>query len=142
MADIALRAEPAVAAVASTIGEIVDYWGRLAPTAPAIASRDGKDMSYGELARLTDRIAIQLQHAGFDTSSRLAIVHRGGAEALTTVLGVVKRAIAVPISHEYVASEFDSYLTASGAEQLPQLPGVEGGRTCQHGVGPARIHRR
>ena len=44
--------------------------------------------------------------------------HRGGAEALTTVLGVVKRSIAVPISYEYVASELESHLDASGAEAV------------------------
>src|SRR5262245_9767951 len=117
MADIALRAEPAAAA-ASTIGEVVDYWGRVAPAAPAIASRNRKDMSYGELANLTDRIAAQLQQAGFGPNTRLAIVHRGGAEALTTILGVVKRSIAVPISYEYVASELESHLDASGPEAV------------------------
>jgi acyl-CoA synthetase (AMP-forming)/AMP-acid ligase II/acyl carrier protein len=118
MADIALRAEPAAAAVASTIGEVVDYWGRVAPAAPAIAARNRKDMSYGELATLTDRIAAQLQHAGFGPNTRVAIVHRGGAEALSTLLGVVKRSIAVPISYEYVASEFESHLDASNAEAV------------------------
>ena len=55
-------------------------------------------MSYGELGILTDTIAGQLQHAGFDLDSRIAVVHRGGAEGLTVVLGVVKRSIAVPLS--------------------------------------------
>jgi len=105
MADIAFCPAPEAVAVGSTIGEIVDHWGRVAPTAPAIAARNRKDMSYGELARLTDSIAAQLQHAGFGRDSRLAVVHRGGAEALATVLGVVKRSIAVPVSNEYSAHE-------------------------------------
>ncbi len=118
MAEIELCAIPEVVAVGSTIGEVVDYWGRASPAAPAIAARNRKDMSYGELACLTDRIAAQLQHAGFGRDSRLAVVHRGGAEALTTVLGVVKRSIAVPISNEYSAHEFGSHFDACGVEAV------------------------
>lgn len=118
MADIGLRAAPENVAVASTIGEVVDYWGRAAPAAPAIAARNRKDMSYGELALLTDSIAAQLQHAGFGPDSRLAVVHRGGAEALTTVLGVVKRSIAVPISNEYSARELGGHFDACGVEAV------------------------
>ena len=118
MADIGLRAAPEGVAAASTIGGMVDYWGRAAPAAPAIAARDRKYMSYGELARLTDGLAAQLRHAGFRPDSRLAVVHRGGAEALTTMLGVVKCAIAVPISSDYSAIEFGSHLEACGVEAV------------------------
>src|SRR5689334_2305546 len=118
MADIAFCPAPEAVAVGSTIGEIVDHWGRVAPAAPAIAARNRKDLSYRELARLTDGIAAQLQHAGFGRDSRLAVVHRGGAEALTTVLGVVKRSIAVPISNEYSAQEFASHFDACGVEAV------------------------
>jgi acyl-CoA synthetase (AMP-forming)/AMP-acid ligase II/acyl carrier protein len=118
MGDIELCATSEVVAVGYTIGEVVDYWGRATPAAPAIAARNRTDMSHGELARLTDGIAVQLQHAGFGRDSRLAIVHRGGAEALTTVLGVVKRSIAVPISYEYSAHEFGSHFDACGVEAV------------------------
>ena len=118
MANLGLRAAPEGVAVASTIGEVVDYWGRAAPAAPAIAARNRKDMSYGELSRLTDSISAQLQHVGFGPDSRLAVVHRGGAEALTTVLGVAKRSIAIPISNDYSALEFGSHFDACGVEAV------------------------
>ncbi|HEY2865246.1 MAG TPA: AMP-binding protein [Casimicrobiaceae bacterium] len=109
---------PKSATVASTIGGVIDYWARVAPDAPAIAARERRDMSYAELALRTDTIAGQLQHAGFGPHSRLALVHRGGAEAFTTILGVVKRAIAVPVSDEYSASELGSHFDACGAEAV------------------------
>jgi len=118
MDELALRAERGGAAVAATIGGAVDHWARVSPDAPAIAARDRRDISYRELALLTDRIAGQLQRASFGRNSRIAVVHGGGAEALTTVLGVVKRSIAVPISNEYSASEFASQFDASGVEAL------------------------
>ena len=118
MADIGLCATPEVAALGSTIGEVVDYWGRATPAAPAIAGRNRKDLSYGELARLSDGIAAQLQHAGFGRDSRLAVVHRGGAEALTIALGVVKRSIAVPISNEYSAQQFGMHFDACGVDAV------------------------
>lgn len=118
MADVELCPATEVVAVGSTIGEVVDYWGHAAPAAPAIAARNRKDLSYGELARLTDSVAAQLRHAGFGRHSRLAVVHRGGAEALTTVLGVVKCSIAVPISNEYSAQEFGSHFDACGVNAV------------------------
>jgi acyl-CoA synthetase (AMP-forming)/AMP-acid ligase II len=95
-----------------TIGEVIGRWARIAPEAPAIAARNQRDMSYGELAALTDGIARQLRHAGLRPDSRLAIVHGGGAEMLTTALGAVKCSIAVPISHEFSANEFGQYFDA------------------------------
>src|SRR4030095_9786571 len=96
----------------ATIGEVIDRWAHIAPEAPAIAARNRRDMSYRELAALTDGIARQLRHAGFRPDSRLAIVHGGGAEMLTTALGVVKCSIAVPINHESSATEFGTYFDA------------------------------
>jgi acyl-CoA synthetase (AMP-forming)/AMP-acid ligase II/acyl carrier protein len=95
-----------------TIGEIVDRWARIAREAPAVAARRRRDMSYGELAALTDGIARQLRHAGFRPDSRLAILHGGGAEMLTTTLGVVKCSIAVPVNHEFSATEFGNSFDA------------------------------
>jgi acyl-CoA synthetase (AMP-forming)/AMP-acid ligase II/acyl carrier protein len=118
MTDLALCPALEDVGVGSTIGEIVDHWGRAAPAAPAIAARNRKDLSYGELVSLTDSIAAQLQHAGFGRDSRIAVVHRGGAEALTTVLGVVKRSIAVPTSNEYSAHEFGSHFDACGVDAV------------------------
>jgi acyl-CoA synthetase (AMP-forming)/AMP-acid ligase II/acyl carrier protein len=118
MTDLGLRTAPEGVAIASTIGEVVDHWARSTPAAPAIAARNRKEMSYSELALLTDGIAAQLQHAGFGPRSRVAVVHRGGAEALTTLLGVVKRSIAVPISYEYSAPEIERHLDACGVESV------------------------
>jgi acyl-CoA synthetase (AMP-forming)/AMP-acid ligase II/acyl carrier protein len=109
---------PEAPAGASTIGAVIDHWARLTPAAPAIAALNARDMSYGELMALTNSMAGQLEREGFGSDSRLAVVHRGGAEALTTLLGVVKRSIAVPISHEYSAPEFGSYFDACGVEAV------------------------
>ena len=86
--------------------------GHTSPEAPAIAARHRRDAELGELAALTGGIACQLRHAGFRPDSRLAIVHGGAAEVLTTALGVVKCSIAVPINHEFSANEFGNYFDA------------------------------
>ena len=99
--------------LASTIGEVIDHWGRATPEAPAIAARNRRDMSYGELAALTDDMARQLRRAGFGPESRLAIVHPGGAEMLTTVLGVVKCSVAVPVNSDFSAKELHSEIAAT-----------------------------
>lgn len=101
-----------------TIGGVIDHWARIAPDAPAIAARDRPDMSYHALAALTRGIACQLREAGFRRDSRLAVVHGGGAGMLTTVLGVAKCAIAVPVNHEFSAGELAAYLDACQVEAL------------------------
>jgi acyl-CoA synthetase (AMP-forming)/AMP-acid ligase II len=102
----------------TTIGDVIDRWSRIAPDAPAIAAAHRRDMSYRELASLTDGIARQLGESGFRQDSRIAIVHGGGAEMLTAALGVVKRSIAVPIDHAFSAVEFGKYFDACAADAV------------------------
>jgi acyl-CoA synthetase (AMP-forming)/AMP-acid ligase II len=106
------NAGPESLAPARAIGDVIRQWACARPEAPAIAAKNKRDMSYRDLAALADRMARQLDDAGFGRGSRLAVVHRGGAEMMTTVLGVVSCAIAVPVSDEITASEFASYLEA------------------------------
>lgn len=69
-----------------TLGDVVRSWAQAAPDAPVIAAKNKRDMSYRDLAALMDRIARQLENQGFGPDSRLALVHRGGAEMITTLL--------------------------------------------------------
>jgi acyl-CoA synthetase (AMP-forming)/AMP-acid ligase II/acyl carrier protein len=103
---------PESLALARSTGEVIRHWALATPKASAIAAKNKRDMSYRDLAALTDGMARQLEDAGLGPGSRLAVVHRGGAEMLTTVLGIVNCAIAVPVSNEITASEFASYLEA------------------------------
>ena len=48
-------------AVARTLGDMIGAWAVAAPNASALAARDKRDMSYRDLALLTDRIALQLR---------------------------------------------------------------------------------
>lgn len=93
-----------------TLGDVVRSWAQAAPDAPVIAAKNKRDMSYRDLAALMDRIARQLENQGFGPDSRLALVHRGGAEMITTLLGIVNRAIAVPVSDGVPAAEFAGQL--------------------------------
>ncbi len=100
-------------AVGRTIGDLIRDWAIAVPDAAAIAAKNKRDMSYRDLAVLTDRIARQLQDQGYGPDSRLALVHRGGPEMITTLLGVVNRAIAMPLSDEVPVTDLASYLVAS-----------------------------
>ena len=95
-----------------TVSDVIRHWAHAAPDASAIAARNRRDMSHRELMALIDRMARQLAEAGFGPTSRLAVMHRGGAEMLTTVLGIANCAIAVPVNAELAASEFAGYVEA------------------------------
>jgi len=99
MGQIELEQERHVAA-ARTIGDVVRTWAQVTPDATAIVARNRRDMSYGDLAQHTTRIARQLREQGFGPASRVALVHRDGAPMITTLLGIVDCAAAVPLSDE------------------------------------------
>lgn len=112
MDSVVQRTTPGNRGLARTIGDVIRHWAHTAPEASAIAAKNKRDMSYRDLEALTDRIARQLEDAGFGPDSRLALVHRGGAEMITTALGIVNCAIAVPVSDEISANECASYFEA------------------------------
>jgi len=101
-----------------TIGDMIRDRAAAAPGAAAIAARNRRDMSYGELAVLIDRIAGQLRSQGYGPASRVAVVHRGGAEMIATLLGVVNCAIAVPLGDEVPATGVAALLGAMRIDGL------------------------
>ncbi len=107
-----LYSGPENVAAGQSIGDMIRGWALAAPDAGAIAAPNKRDLSYRELAVLTDRIARQLRDQGYGPESRLALVHRGGAETITTLLGIVNRAIAVPLSDAIPVAGLADFLAA------------------------------
>ena len=101
-----------------TIAEVIRDWAQAAPHAAAIAARNKREMTYCDLASLIDRIARQLAEAGFGPDSRIALVHQGGAEMIAMLLGIVNRAIAVPVSDDVPATEFAGHLESCRIDAL------------------------
>ena len=103
---------PEYPTVARTIHDVIRHWATITPDAPAIAAPNRREMSYRELMAVMNCMAHQLTQLGFGPASRLAVVHRGGAELMTTLLGIVNCAIAVPLNDEMPATELARHVEA------------------------------
>ena len=112
MNDTRQSVERPALASQQTIGGMIRDRATVTPGAAAIAARNRRDMIYGELAAQTDRIARQLRGQGYGPASRLAVVHRGGAEMIATLLGTVSCAIAVPLGDEVPTTGLAALLAA------------------------------
>src|SRR5262245_54487629 len=116
------HAEPRGLDAAGTIGDVIRHWARATPEAPAMAAVSRQPMSYRGLAALVDRLARQLDAAGVGRGSRLAVVHRGGAEMLTTVLGIVNHATALPVSAVHLVETAGQAVRKCTAQRRHALP--------------------
>ena len=92
---------------APSFAEIIRHWAAVAPSAPVLACPEKQDMSYGRLAELMTYLSCQLVEAGFGPGRRLALVHRGGPDAIAALLGIMNCASAVPLNPALSADELE-----------------------------------
>lgn len=113
-----------------TVSELFDEVAARRGTATAIRSDQG-DMSYADLADLTNRIAHGLATAGVKAGDRVAIFLERSPEAIASLYAVLKTgATCVPLDPEYPADRLHFLLSDSGAtlaiaeaEWTDRLPG-------------------
>lgn len=91
--------------VSRTTGGIVRYWADVQPEAPAFVAEGKQPLAYAALAACQDRIRDTLEQAGLGFGRRVAILHPGGPELATLLLGVMDGAVAVPMNVAAVPDE-------------------------------------
>ena len=91
-----------------TVDGIHEYLTRSAartPDAIAIDELDGRTLTYGELDRLTDRLADALRHAGVVRGDRVGFCLPKSADAIAAIYGILKAGAAyVPVDPSAPAS--------------------------------------
>jgi amino acid adenylation domain-containing protein len=91
-----------------TVDAIHEYLTRSAartPDAIAIEELDGRTLTYGELDRLTDRLADALRHAGVVRGDRVGFCLPKSADAIAAIYGILKAGAAyVPVDPSAPAS--------------------------------------
>lgn len=93
----------------------VDAAARSAPDSPAVGG-SCESLSFGQLARQSDRIADALAHRGVDVGDHVALSMPNSVAFVCTYLGVLKRgAVAVPLNRRFTAEQTEYVLTDSDA---------------------------
>lgn len=95
----------------NTICDIIRHWAGINPDHPALIAKGREALSYADLCRQSDRIGDALANAGLEPGSRVAIVHSGGPEMATVLLGVMDEAVAVPLNPASTSDEYRNLLT-------------------------------
>lgn len=80
-----------------TIGDVIRRWAEIQPDAAAFVSENQAPLTYRALARTIDDVRDTLNKSGFGRGDRIAIVHPGGADMATILLGVMDACVAVPV---------------------------------------------
>ena len=89
-----------------TICDVSRRWADVQPDAPALIEEGRAPLTYGALVRVMDDIQATLDASGLGRGDRIAVVHSGGADMASLVLGIVSGATAVPLDPRHTASEF------------------------------------
>lgn len=98
------------ASAPATYYEVIRFWAARTPDAPALLAEAGAALTYRALLSAIDGIGAALNEHGFGRGDRIAIVHPGGADLATAILGIWSRATAVPLSPQLRLGELAVYL--------------------------------
>jgi crotonobetaine/carnitine-CoA ligase len=104
--------------------------GRAAATPNAIyAIFDGKPITFAELHRMSDAIAMGLRRLGVEHGDRVALMLRNSPEAVATLFGIAKSgAVWVPVNVQqrgeglkYILEHSDPKIIVANADLLPTI---------------------
>jgi acyl-CoA synthetase (AMP-forming)/AMP-acid ligase II/thioesterase domain-containing protein/acyl carrier protein len=109
-----------------TIRDVVNRWAEVQPDAPAFLGSGGEVLSYGELSALIDAIRVSLIQQGFGEKRCIALLHSGGMDLASIILGVSSVTTTVPVNLSIGAREFESQCDLSGVDAILSEHGMEG----------------
>lgn len=93
-----------------TICSVIRRWADIQPDAPALVEEGRALLNYGVLVAIMDDVRAALHASGLGRSDRVAVVHSGGVDMASLILGVISGASAVPLDPRHTVGEFEAYL--------------------------------
>ena len=86
--------------------DVVRHWGSTTPNRPALVSGDAAPLSYCDLAHCVDALGTALNAFGFGRNDRIGLIHPGGRDMATAILGIWSYATPVPFNPDATLGEF------------------------------------
>lgn len=100
--------------MSGTIGGVIAWWARERPDARAIVFA-GEPVSFAELHRWSDRVAVDLVERGIVPGNRIGIFAGNSLEWCIAAYAIIKTgAILVPLNYRYQAAEVASVVADCG----------------------------
>ena len=107
-----------------TICDVIRHWADIQPDAPALLSEDRAPLTYSALTAQMDKIREALNASGLGRGDRVGIIHSGGSDMASLLLGVISGATAVPLDPRQTVSEYAIQLCDRNARALIAESGV------------------
>jgi acyl-CoA synthetase (AMP-forming)/AMP-acid ligase II/acyl carrier protein len=104
---------------------VIDARAQRDPEAIAILAPGRKPLSYGPLRDHIEDVGKTLNTMGIGRNSRIAIVLPNGPEMAVSFLAVAAFATSAPLNPNYIAGEFEFYLSDLNAEALIVQSGLD-----------------
>ena len=84
----------------ATFHDVIRFRAARTPDAPAFLTEAAGALPYGAVLSAVDSIGASLNACGYGRNDRIAIIHPGGVDLATTILGIWSHATAVPLSSQ------------------------------------------
>ena len=104
--------------LASSVWSLIAASARLHPARPAILAPAREPLTYLDLAAHIARTARHLQHRGFHTRSRIAVVLSNGPEMATAFAALASCGVCAPLNPAFTRADFEFYLPDLRAQAL------------------------
>ena len=129
---------------APSVWSLLEDSARRHPNRPAILAPGRQPLTYGELADHVIGISRSLQHAGFDTRSRIAVVLPNGPEMATAFAALASSCVCAPLNPTFTRADVEFALSDLRAQallvdELSSGPAVEAATAC--GVAVLRLRK-
>lgn len=108
------------------LAELFTCWSRRRPDAWAVVDGERR-LSYLDLDRRANALAHTLVRHGIEPGQAVGVAGRRSAEAIVTILGIVKAgAVYVPLDTEYPAPRLSAMAEDTDTRAIVALPGADG----------------
>ena len=108
-----------------TICDVVRRWVERQPNAPLFLEEGAAPLTYSALTALMDDIRCVLNASGLGRGDRIGVVHSGGADMMSILLGIMNGATAVPLNPNFSVGELAFHIRNSSITAMVVDKGVD-----------------
>jgi acyl-CoA synthetase (AMP-forming)/AMP-acid ligase II/thioesterase domain-containing protein/acyl carrier protein len=108
-----------------TMCDVIRRWAEVQPEAPALLRVGAPSITYGGLIVFMDGFKSDLAASGFASGARIGLVHSGGADMVSLLLGIMELGAVAPINPTLKTAEFKAQFEIRRLDGLVVEAGLE-----------------
>lgn len=93
-----------------TFHDMLRFRAAQTPDAPVFLTETGSSLSFTDILALIDGIGASLNGLGYGRGDRIAVIHPGGIDLATAIVGLWSHATVIPLAPNFQLGEYAMYL--------------------------------